>query len=212
MNLELKFYRFYCKISVIRLSEETMEKTLFDLDIKNIWIEDDESEELINERFAILNKEMEIIYQFVLKYYEYLYVKRDYGTGMEFTMLEIHALTDIIDNPGITVTEIANKWRRTTSAISQIVKMFHEEKLVRRVRNRQDGKINNLYATDKGKELVRLHKHYDNVDVVKTTRSMLKQVTMEELESFYKVAEIYGNIIENSTKYNGVKSKEYSAE
>lgn len=68
-------------------------------------------------------------------------------------MLEIHALTDIIDNPGITVTEIANKWRRTTSAISQIVKMFHEEKLVRRVRNRQDGKINNLYATDKGKEL-----------------------------------------------------------
>ncbi len=185
-----------------------MEKNLFNLDIKNIWIEEDEPEELINERFAIINKEMERMYQFVLKYYEYLYVKRDYGTGMEFTMLEIHALTDIIDNPGITVTEIANKWRRTTSAISQIVKMFHEEKLVRRVRNRQDGKINNLYATDKGKELVKLHKHYDNVDVIKTTKNMLKLVTMEELESFYKVAEIYGNLIEGATKYNGVKTKE----
>ena len=86
--------------------------------------------------------------------------------------------------------------------------MFHEEKLVRRVRNRQDGKINNLYATDKGKELVKLHKHYDNVDVIKTTKNMLKLVTMEELESFYKVAEIYGNLIEGATKYNGVKTKE----
>lgn len=40
------------------------------------------------------------------------------------TMLEIHVLTDINDNPGITATKIANKWKRTVSAISQIIKNF----------------------------------------------------------------------------------------
>lgn len=180
-----------------------MENNLFKMDLDNVWISEDQSEEETVEYFKVFNTEMEKIYQFTLAYYEYLYKKRDYGNGTLMTMLEIHVLTDVNDKPGITVTEIANKWKRTTSAISQIIKYLYDLGLVYRVRNENDGKVNNLFITDLGKELVLLHKHYDNIDTIKTLRRLSKEVSYEEIETFFKVVEIYKEVVENSEKYNG---------
>lgn len=180
-----------------------MTNYLFDLDIDKIWISEEQSKEETIEYFESFNREMEKIYQFTLTYYEYLYKKRDYGNGTPMTMLEIHVLTDVDDYPGITVTEIANKWKRTTSAISQIIKYLYDMDLVYRVRNESDGKVNNLFITELGEELVLMHKHYDNIDTIKTLKSMAKEVSYKEIETFFKVAELYKNVIEGSTKYCG---------
>ena len=119
------------------------------------------------------------------------------------TMLEIHVLTDINDKPGITVTEIAQKWKRTTSAISQIVKYLYDMDLLYRVRNESDGKVNNLFITDLGKELVLMHKHYDNIDTIKTLKRLSKAVGYESVETFFKVIEEYRHVVEDSKKYIG---------
>lgn len=175
-------------------------KKFKDLDVKNIWIDEDQPLEESEELFKIFNDEMEKIYRFTLTYYEYLYDKRDYGNGEPMTMLEIHILTDINDHPGITVTELARKWKRTTSAISQIIRNFYESDLVDRVRNKDDGKVNNLYIKEDGKKLVDMHKHYDNIDTVKTLKTLLKFFTFEEIETFFEVADKYGEIMEDVEK------------
>ncbi len=180
-----------------------MEKNLFSMDIKNIWISEDQSKEETIEYFELFNNEMEKIYQFTLAYYEYLYKKRDYGNGIPMTMLEIHVLTDVNDSPGITVTEIANKWKRTTSAISQIIKYLYDMGLVYRVRNESDGKVNNLFITEHGEKLALMHKHYDNIDTVKTLKRLSKEISLEDIETFFKVIEIYRHIVEDTKKYNG---------
>lgn len=175
-------------------------KKLEDLDVKDIWIDENQSLEETEELFKIFNDEMEKIYRFTLTYYEYLYDKRDYGNGEPMTMLEIHVLTDINDYPGITVTELAKKWKRTTSAISQIIRSFYDSNLVDRIRNKDDGKVNNLYIKEDGKKLVDLHKHYDNIDTVKTLKILLKSFSCEEIETFFKVAEKYSEIMEDIEK------------
>ena len=180
-----------------------MENNLFNMKIDEIWISEEQSEDETVEYFELFNKEMEKIYQFTLTYYEYLYIKRDYGNGIPMTMLEIHVLTDINDKPGITVTEIAQKWKRTTSAISQIVKYLYDMDLVYRVRNESDGKVNNLFITDLGGELVLMHKHYDNIDTIKTLKRLSKIVGDESVETFFKVIEEYSHIVEDSKRYIG---------
>lgn len=61
------------------------------------------------------------LYKFVLLYNNYLTSPRDYGTGNVVTMVEVHTLTEIADHPGITVTQLAEFWNRTKSAVSQTV-------------------------------------------------------------------------------------------
>lgn len=178
-----------------------MEKKLFNIDLVNTWISKNETKEDIEARFKILNTEMEKVYLFTLSYYNYLYDKRDYGNGIPMTMLEIHVLTDINDNPGITVTKIANKWKRTASSISQIIKNFYDSKLIDRVRNSLDGKVNNLFITEEGEKIVRMHKYYDNIDSIKTLKKLAEKVSLEEIEAFFNVIEVYKNIIDSSTKY-----------
>ena len=49
-------------------------------------------------------------------------IPQDYGTGEEYTSVEVHTLKHIADNPGITVTELARDYAKTKGAISQILK------------------------------------------------------------------------------------------
>ena len=64
---------------------------------------------------------VDIIHQ-VANLYISTKVPRDYGTGEEYTSVEVHTLKHIADNPGITVTELARHNGKTKGAISQILK------------------------------------------------------------------------------------------
>ena len=148
-----------------------MSKKLYEDEILNTKIEANEDEKLINSRYKKLNGIMEAMYDFVLAYSNYYSIRRDYGTGEKFTMIEIHILTEICDNSGITVTELAEKWCRTSSAISQTVKKLIKWGFVNRISNENNGKIFHLSITEKGKELALIHKRYDNLDIIKTKKS-----------------------------------------
>ena len=120
-----------------------------------------ESEEIVNNRYKKLNEMMESVYNFILAYSNYYTIRRDYGSGEKFTMIEMHILTEICDNEGITVTELAKKWGKTSSAISQTVRKLMKRNLINRVNNEDNGKIYHLTISDKGKETVLFHKKYE---------------------------------------------------
>lgn len=177
-----------------------MDKDFISENIRDLQIVDDLDEETINKYFEISNSYMEEIYQFVLLYYDYMYTKKDSGDQMKKSMLEDHLLTDIHDNPGITTTELAEKWHRTTSSISQTISKLVNAGLVDRVLNVDNRKIYNLYITDSGKNSVLHHKFYDVKDTVKSIRKLLHSVSIDELNAFFKVVKAYNLILKSNKK------------
>ncbi|MDO4690403.1 MAG: MarR family transcriptional regulator [Fusobacterium sp.] len=159
-----------------------------------------ESEEQVNTRYVKLNKMMESIYNFILAYSNYYSIRRDYGSGEKFTMIEMHILTEICDNDGITVTELAKKWDKTSSAISQTVRRLMKWNLINRINNEDNGKIYHLSISQKGKEIVLFHKRYDNLDIIKTQKILARKFKIEELVAFEKICLEYTNILKERKK------------
>ncbi len=164
-----------------------MDRKFFEDEIIKTWVDDDEAEELVNHRFIRLNQLNLNVYDFVLTYYNYFIARRDYGYGHRLTMIEAHVLTDIVDNPGIWISQLAEKWGRTRSALSQTVKKLIAWGYVERVNSDEDSKYFFLYPTDKAKEFAIIHKRYDNVDTVKLYKRLLRKFSPEDLITFNKV-------------------------
>jgi len=141
-----------------------------------------------------LNLRADQEYNFAIFYDRYINQQRDYGNGIMINMVEVHTLTMIADQPGITVNELAKQWRRTKGAVSQNVTKLDNKGLISRQRSEKDSRHVHLYVTEKGQQLSDLHKEYDVDDVIKTQNNLLKKCTEEELAAFYKVLEIYNEL------------------
>lgn len=145
----------------------------------------------IDRVYAHLSPRADKLYKFVMVYAEYINEARDYGTGQLINMVEVHTLTMIEDQPGITISELARLWNRTKSAISQNIKKLEAKGLVYRARDESDGKVFHLYPTEEGVRLSTAHKLYDNMDIMQTQNDLLKTCTIEEIDTFYKVLDAY---------------------
>lgn len=160
------------------------------------WIPEEETEEQIHQNYQVLNGMANKVYQFVLAYSYYLNTRRDYGTGDKLTMLEAHIMTDIFDHPGITVSTLAQEWKRSNSSISQVVGRLIEWGYVEKINNSDNARFFNLYVLPKGKNFVLNHKHYDNIDIIKLHKTLLKDFSPEELATFYNVLMRYQELLE----------------
>ncbi|RGY96192.1 MarR family transcriptional regulator [Clostridium sp. AM58-1XD] len=138
----------------------------------------------------------DLLYKFVLLYSNYLSSSKDYGTGNMVSMVEVHTLTQIYDNPGITVTQLANYWRRTKSAVSQTVGKLESRGLITRTVSENNKKVYELYVTEEGRKLSAAHKAYDLVEISHTLEDLLKTCTYDEIDTFYKVLESYIHLFE----------------
>lgn len=157
----------------------------------------------VSELFEKLSKNANVLYNFVLAYTDYINTKRNYGNNEELSMMEAHVLTDIADNPGITVTELSKTWDRTTSAISQTVRKLIKKDLVYRVNSKEDAKFFFLYPSEKGKTFSLAHKKYDNTNIVETNKHLLKKFTMQDLCIFHDIMDEYTKLLkENKHKYH----------
>lgn len=143
-----------------------------------------------------LTQKADLLYKFVTLYNNYINSPRDYGTGNFVTMIEVHTLTEIHDNPGITVTQLAQIWNRTKSAVSQTVKKLEERGFIYRIINEQNRKIAGLYPTQEGEALSAAHKSYDRLELTQTLEELLKYCSYEEIDTFYKVIELYLKMLE----------------
>lgn len=95
--------------------------------------------------------------QVAQNYYKELH---DYGTGELYTSTEVHMISKIEENPGITAAKIAECTYRTKSAVSQMLAKLEAKGLIYKEKDPSNGKQQFLYVTPKGKHLSLCHKAY----------------------------------------------------
>lgn len=118
----------------------------------------------------------------------------DYGTGEEYTSMEVHTLKYIADHPGITVTELARDYGKTKGAISQILKKIESKGLINREAASGGDNRFFLYPTDKGKELDLLHRQYDSMRQSETMDRVRAYFTQDEIDLAFQVLETWLDI------------------
>ncbi|WP_458862120.1 MarR family winged helix-turn-helix transcriptional regulator [Acidaminobacterium chupaoyuni] len=129
----------------------------------------------------------ELTFKYTMQSYDRVNILHDYGTGENFTMVEVHTVTVIEENPGITVTELAKATNRTKSAVSQVVSRLEKRGMVQKTRPRDNGKKALLFVTPKGRELSIAHRAYDVKNVLCWHNKLKETFTDEELDVFYRV-------------------------
>ncbi len=142
------------------------------------------------------NNEVLPFYRFVSIYQNYLNSTRDYGDGVQRGMIEVHILQIICRHPGITVGQVAMQWGRTKGSASQNATKLEKQGLIERVRIAGNAKEVHLYPTAAGLDVNRLHEEYDRENESRFARRLLDQCSMEELEIFTRVLDIYSNLFE----------------
>lgn len=148
----------------------------------------------IDQIYARLSLRADKLYRFVMCYSDYINEARDYGTGQLINMVEIHTLTMIESQPGITVSDLAKRWGRTKSAVSQNIKKLEAKGLVYKIRDEENAKILHLYSTEEGIRLSTAHKLFDIMDIMQTQNDLLRTCSVEEIDTFYKVLNEYYNL------------------
>jgi DNA-binding MarR family transcriptional regulator len=151
--------------------------------------------ESLDSLYKTLNVRAEKLYDFVYYYNKYMQEARNYGTGNLISMPEIHILTAVEQEPGVTISQLSKKRSRTLSAISQTVKSLEKSGYIYKEKRKNNNKELLLYPTEQGKALSRTHKLYDIADIGSTTEALLKECTVEDLDTFYRVLEIYLNLL-----------------
>ena len=112
---------------------------------------------------------------------------RDYGTGELYTSTEVHMVTRIEENPGITASRIAEETLRTKSAVSQMIAKLEAKGLVYREKDPNNGKQHFLYVTEKGNQLSLCHKAYD--EQTSPIEGLVAHFGMEKMENYASVME-----------------------
>ena len=120
---------------------------------------------------------------------------KDYGNGDFISRTQVHLLSFIYLNPGITATELATKKQRKKSTISQILSTLENKGYLYRVPDKNDAKKMRLYPTKEGEKLCRLHDSFDARIMAERYTKLLQTCTEEEISHFFKVMSAFNNIL-----------------
>jgi DNA-binding MarR family transcriptional regulator len=171
---------------------------IYEEEVINTWVDPDEDADIVFDRYKKLNEIMQPMYDLVLSYSNYYSIRKDYGTGVELTMIEVHILQDLMDPEFQTVSSLATKWKRSNSAISQIIRKLEDKELLKRSQNEDDRKSYTLTLTSLGQQTVLAHSRYDNIDIVKTHKKLFNKFSPEELAIFFTICESYNDLLEEN--------------
>lgn len=145
-----------------------------------------------------LTEGMERVYTFVSDCNDLYSVAKDYGNGDKMNMAEIHTLSLIADNPGISVSGVSRMWNRTLSAASQNINKLAKKNLIKKKKENGNNKTIHLYVTENGQKLSDMHKAYDREELSKVTEDLLKIHTLDDLKTALNVIETGIALIEKS--------------
>lgn len=146
----------------------------------------------------LLTESMERVYTFVSDSYDMYTVARDYGNGDKMNMAQIHTLSLIADNPGISVSGVSKMWNRTLSAASQNINKLVKKNLIEKKKENGNHKTIHLYVTESGQKLSDMHKAYDRKELTKVAEVLLKTHTLDELKTALQVIETGITLVEKN--------------
>ena len=156
----------------------------------------------IDDTYQVLNARMSKLYYFVMHYNLYIHSSHRYGDAAPLTMIEVHTLSYIEDNPGVTPSDLVRYWDKSKSAVSQILNLLAERGLIVKQRCRENAKVVHLYVTDEGARISQAHKIFDIRDIAKTLGQLQKTCSAEEIDTFYKVIDAYNAVIREDFELN----------
>jgi len=117
---------------------------------------------------------------------------RDYGLNeylhqeVPLHSIEIHLLSAIDENPGISSQELAQKFYRSKGAISQRIKVLTKYGLITRETSLENHRVGLLYTTETGKIACKNHIAYDMESYVSYSE-LLKEFSEEDLVTCRKI-------------------------
>lgn len=117
--------------------------------------------------------------------YEYDSLPHYYGSVVLY-QAEAYIVNLVGRHPGITVTQLAEILKKTTSACSQIVRKLKTKGFVMQIRNPGNNRSYNLKLTAEGENVFQAHINF-NQACQKETFELLKEFTDEELLIYLKV-------------------------
>lgn len=120
---------------------------------------------------------------------------RDFGTGEKYHTTEIHIMSYIAQNPGITISHLARNWNRTKGAMSQIIKRLENKDLIYRQMEKQNHKNVYLYVTEKGRLLDLAHQRYDNENYADFFYRLCELYSEEKIYDLFECLETWMNLI-----------------
>jgi DNA-binding MarR family transcriptional regulator len=123
----------------------------------------------------------DILHQASMLYMASSNIPVDYGTGEKYTAVEVHMLKYIIENPGKTVTELAQDFDRTKAAISLMLKKMEQKEIIEHRPSPDSLRKQLYYATEKGLALNKSHLKYDERVFGKTIGYMEELSTEAEI-------------------------------
>lgn len=121
----------------------------------------------------------------------YSQCQREYykNSGVYFEK-EVHLLKKIIENPKVTITEIAKQSERTKSSVSQILKRLVEKKLLIIEKDKLDKRKMLFIPTEQGKKLYVAHEEYDN-KMAGFLAEIYKENSIKEIDLFLEMLSLY---------------------
>lgn len=135
---------------------------------------------------------------------EYDSLPHHYGDNIMY-QAEGQIIDLIAANPGITITDLAQQLRKTTSACSQLVRRLREKDWIEQTRNARNNRQFNLTLTPAGEAVYNDHMAFSE-DCQKRAFALLNQFSEEELAHHIAVQralnEAYrGDIQRSRTKF-----------
>ncbi len=118
----------------------------------------------------------------------------DYGKGEKLYPVEAHILSSIVENPGTSVTELAQEWNRTKGTISQILKKLEGKDLVYRKYESRDKRKASLYVSEEGMRLHRTHVAYDTKSYERFFEELTKYYPKERIWQTFEVLEKWSEL------------------
>lgn len=114
------------------------------------------------------------------------------------TMATGFALLSIDPEKGTPSTSLGPKMGMEATSLSRTLKTMEQKGLIERKPNPEDGRGVLIHLTEFGRE----KRAYSREKVLTFNEAVRKNVSEDEIKSFYKVAEIINNLISNKQIYN----------
>lgn len=111
----------------------------------------------------------------------------DYN-GTILYQAEAKVIKGIGDKPGITVSELAVREDKTTSAYSQLIRKLRKKGWVRQERNDKNNREYNLFLTEEGQKIFEGHKLFEE-KCYRRTFEMLDGFSEQDLNTYIKIQE-----------------------
>ncbi len=143
----------------------------------------DQSEDI----YTDLEGKAKAIYNYTLAVNVYQALRRDYGLGYFMSQADIHALSFIEENPGITAKQLAELTFKTKGTISTTLSHLEHDGYIEQHINPDNRRERNLYLTEKGVLVCRQHIEYDRKTTAEYLAELSENCTAQEINAFFKV-------------------------